>query len=68
MPEAYLARELELCYATVGAVVNAAAGRGLSADGIRMGEVQGVLGPLMLQVRQLLEQLVTNDAAGLCKS
>jgi 5'-deoxy-5'-methylthioadenosine phosphorylase len=66
MPEAYLARELELCYATVGAVVNYAAGRGLSADGIHMEEIQSVLGEVMLQVRHLLEQLVTNDAAGLC--
>jgi 5'-methylthioadenosine phosphorylase len=66
MPEAYLARELELCYAAVGAVVNHAAGRGLSADGIQMGEIQAVLGEVMLQVRHLLEQLVTNDAAGLC--
>jgi 5'-deoxy-5'-methylthioadenosine phosphorylase len=67
MPEAYLARELELCYAAVGVVVNHAAGRGLSVDGIRMGEIQSVLGEVMLQVRHLLEQLATNDAAGLCK-
>lgn len=66
MPEAYLARELELCYAAVGAVVNHAAGRGLSADGIQMEEVQPLLGEVMLQVRHLLEQLVTNDANGLC--
>jgi 5'-deoxy-5'-methylthioadenosine phosphorylase len=66
MPEAYLARELELCYAAVGAVVNYAAGRGLSADGIQMEEIQSVLGEVMLQVRHLLEQLVTNDSAGLC--
>jgi 5'-deoxy-5'-methylthioadenosine phosphorylase len=65
MPEAYLARELELCYATVGAVVNYAAGRGLSADGIQMEEIQAVLGEVMLQVRHVLEQLVT-DAAGQC--
>ena len=66
MPEAYLARELARCYAAVGAVVNHAAGRGLSTDGIQMGEIQAVLGEVMLQVRHLLEQLVTNDAAGLC--
>ncbi len=66
MPEAYLARELALCYATVGAVVNHAAGRGLSAGGIHMGEIQAVLGEVMLQVRHLLEQLATDDAAGLC--
>jgi 5'-methylthioadenosine phosphorylase len=65
MPEAYLARELDLCYATVGAVVNYAAGRGLSADGIQMEEIQAVLGEVMLQVRHVLEQLVT-DGAGQC--
>lgn len=63
MPEAYLARELELCYAAVGAVVNYAAGRGLSADGIQMEEIQGVLGEVMAQVRHLLEQLVNDDAS-----
>jgi 5'-deoxy-5'-methylthioadenosine phosphorylase len=63
MPEAYLAREIGICYATVGAAVNYAAGRGLSADGIQMEEIQLVLGEVMLQVRHLLEQLVTNDAA-----
>jgi len=68
MPEAYLARELALCYAAVGAVVNHAAGRGLSTEGIHMGEIQAVLGEVMLQVRHLLEQLVTNDAAGQCAS
>jgi 5'-methylthioadenosine phosphorylase len=66
MPEAYLARELELCYAAVGAVVNHAAGRGLSVDGIQMGKIQPMLSEVMLQVRHLLEQLVTNDANGLC--
>jgi 5'-methylthioadenosine phosphorylase len=66
MPEAYLARELDLCYAAAGAVVNYAAGRGLSAGGVHMEEIQAVLGEVMLQVRHLLEQLVTNDAAGLC--
>jgi 5'-methylthioadenosine phosphorylase len=65
MPEAYLARELDLCYACVGAVLNHAAGRGPSADGIRMEEIQAVLGEVMQQVRHLLEQLVNNDAAGL---
>ncbi|MFN3543776.1 MAG: S-methyl-5'-thioinosine phosphorylase [Thiobacillus sp.] len=66
MPEAYLARELELCYAAVGAVVNYAAGRGLSADGIQMEEIQAVLGEVMQQVRHLLEQLVTDEASGAC--
>ena len=63
MPEAYLAREIELCYAAVGAVVNYAAGRGASAAGIQMEEIQSVLGEVMRQVRHLLEQLVTDEAA-----
>ena len=67
MPEAYLARELSLCYAAVGVVVNHAAGRGASTGGIQMEEIQAVLGEVMLQVRHLLEQLVTNDSAGLCQ-
>src|SRR5574340_694187 len=67
MPAAYLARELDLCYAAVGAVLNHAAGRGHSANGIRMDEIQPVLGEVMQQVRHLLERLVNNDAAGLCK-
>ncbi|MEQ1663546.1 MAG: S-methyl-5'-thioinosine phosphorylase [Thiobacillus sp.] len=62
MPEAYLARELELCYAAVGVVVNHAAGRGASSGGIHMEEIQGVLGEVMDQVRRLLEQLVTTDS------
>lgn len=63
MPEAYLARELELCYAAVGVVVNHAAGRGASSGGIHMDEIQNVLGEVMDQVRRLLEQLVTTDSA-----
>jgi 5'-methylthioadenosine phosphorylase len=66
MPEAYLARELDICYAAVGAVVNYAAGRGLSEDGIQMDEILSVLGEVMLQVRHLIEQLVTDDAGAQC--
>lgn len=68
MPEAYLARELELCYAAVGAVVNEAAGRGRSAEGIQMGDVQAMLAEVMLQVRRLIEQLVTDDATAQSKA
>ena len=63
MPEAYLARELDLCYAAVGVVVNSAAGRGLSADGIQMNEIQAVLGEVMEQVRRMLERLVVKDGS-----
>ena len=63
MPEAYLARELELSYAAVGVVVNYAAGRGSSAQGIHMESIQAILGEVMEQVRHLLEQLVDQGAA-----
>jgi 5'-methylthioadenosine phosphorylase len=66
MPEAYLARELELCYAAVGAVLNHAAGRGQSANGIQVKGIQTVLGEVMQQVRHLLEQLANDAAAGQC--
>jgi 5'-deoxy-5'-methylthioadenosine phosphorylase len=64
MPEAYLARELELSYAAVGVVVNYAAGRGLSIEGIHMESIQAVLGEVMEQVRHLLEKLVDQGADG----
>lgn len=63
MPEAYLARELELSYAAVGVVVNYAAGRGSSVEGIHMETIQSVLGEVMAQVRHLLEALVDQGAA-----
>ncbi len=66
MPEAYLARELELCYAAVSVVVNYAAGRGLSANGIQMEEIQAVLSELMMQVRHLLEELVNQQGGDFC--
>ena len=42
--------------------MNWAAGRGASAQGIQMEDIQAVLGEVMLQVRRLLEQLVTDEA------
>jgi 5'-methylthioadenosine phosphorylase len=58
MPEAYLARELDICYAAIGVVVNDAAGRGASRQGIRDEDIQRVLGDLMSRVRAVLEELV----------
>jgi 5'-methylthioinosine phosphorylase len=56
MPEAALARELELCYATCALVVNKAAGRG---DGpITMEEIEQTVSKGMQQVRTLLEHIV----------
>lgn len=58
MPEAYLAREIEICYAAIGVVVNDAAGRGASKKGIREEDIQRGLDNLMNRVRTLLEELV----------
>jgi 5'-methylthioinosine phosphorylase len=61
MPEASLARELGLDYATIAVVVNHAAGRGSSRDGIRLETVAAVTRPAMVCVRNILECLVESD-------
>jgi 5'-methylthioadenosine phosphorylase len=61
MPEAALARELGLCYATVAVVVNYAAGRGDSADAIHLEQINAVIKTTMVKVRTLLEKLMEGD-------
>lgn len=61
MPEAALAKELGLCYATIAVVANYAAGRGTSAHVIRLEDVQAVLEKAMINVRNILEQVVELD-------
>ncbi len=56
MPEAVLARELELCYASVALVVNRAAGRGNGI--ITMEEIEQNINSGMVQVRKLLEHTI----------
>jgi 5'-methylthioinosine phosphorylase len=56
MPEAALARELELCYATCAVVVNKAAGRG--SGPITMQEIEQSVTEGMEKVRMLLENVV----------
>ena len=56
MPEAALARELELCYATCALVVNKAAGRGTGP--ITMHEIEQTVTQGMEKVRMLLENVV----------
>lgn len=56
MPEAVLARELELCYASVSLVVNRAAGRGEGE--ITMTEIEQNLKRGMMDVRKLLEHAI----------
>jgi 5'-deoxy-5'-methylthioadenosine phosphorylase len=57
MPEAALARELELCYASCAVVANWAAGRG--GPHIAMEEIEQNLKSGMDKVRALLEHVVT---------
>ena len=56
MPEAGLARELELCYASISVVVNPAAG--MSKDTISLKEIEKNLEAGMANVRTLLEQTI----------
>ncbi len=58
MPEAALARELDLSYATLAVVANYAAGRAGSSDGIAMNEIAAVLHRAMARTRKILEQMV----------
>ncbi len=62
MPEAILARELELEYATIAAVVNDASGRRGSKDGVRREAVAEVMPAIMEKVRSLLESVVECNA------
>ncbi len=63
MPEAGLARELGLCYATIGVVVNYAAGRGDSAHGINLAEINAVSREALTRVHKILDCLVTLDGS-----
>ena len=58
MPEAALAREIGLHYATITIVVNHAAGRGNSRAGIRMDDIDVVLKEGMGRVLRLIELVV----------
>ena len=60
MPEAALAKEVGLCYATIAVVANYAAGRGTSVQGINLKEVHAVLEKAMVTVRRILEHVVEN--------
>lgn len=58
MPEAGLARELELAYATIAVVANYAAGRAASSEGIRMDEINATLQTALGKVRRIIDELV----------
>jgi len=57
MPEAVLARELELPYAAINVVANFAAGRETSAQGVHFESIEQVLQEAMLRVRNVLARL-----------
>ena len=59
MPETALAMELELNYAIIAVVVNYAAGRGDSKQGINMEQVNAAASAAMERVRSILECLVS---------
>lgn len=61
MPEAALAREIGLEYATIAVVANFAAGRGTSIKAISLEQAHGVLEQAMGRVRNILEHLVELD-------
>lgn len=58
MPEAVLARELELQYATIAVVVNHAAGKGESAKAILFADIETTLQRTVARARRVLEELV----------
>lgn len=62
MPETALAMELGLSYAAIAVVVNQAAGRGDSRQGIHMEQVNGVAAAAMERVRAILECVVSCES------
>ena len=58
MPEAALARELELDYACLSVVVNPAAGKGDSAKAITLDQLARVMDGAMARVQRILEAFV----------
>ncbi|MFL9610006.1 S-methyl-5'-thioinosine phosphorylase [Methylobacillus sp. Pita2] len=62
MPEAALARELDLHYAAICPVANHAAGRGSSVNGIQYENMGDVLNATMQRVRNLIERVVVGHA------
>jgi 5'-methylthioadenosine phosphorylase len=59
MPETVLARELGLQYAAIAVVVNHAAGRADSSQGIHLESIDVVLRDSMARVRSVIEKLVS---------
>ncbi len=62
-PEAALARELDLSYATLALSMNHAAGRGTSSDGIKLEDAEAILKVGMEKIRTLLAKAVELHSA-----
>ena len=62
MPEAALARELKLAYATLTVVVNPAAGRGSSARSVSLEDIGRVIEESMAKVRLIVAKVVEQHA------
>ena len=56
MPEAGLAREVSLDYATIAVVANCAAGRGDSARAVPLDKIGEILDQAMVRVRRIIEK------------
>ena len=63
MPEAALAREVELEYAALCVVVNHAAGRGSSAERIELGELDAMMATTVTRAVCVLQSAIGNAAA-----
>ena len=61
MPEAALAREIGLCYAAIVVVVNHAAGRGTSTQGIRLQDAEAIAKRSMARVLRILDRLAVSN-------
>jgi 5'-methylthioadenosine phosphorylase len=61
MPEAALARELQIEYAMLSVVVNAAAGRGESARRVALDDIPRIIDEAMEKVRRIVAQMVERD-------
>ncbi len=63
MPEATLAREIEVGYAAIAVVVNHAAGRGASVRGVPLQKIEEVLKDAVGRVRKIIEALTERATA-----
>ena len=61
MPEAALAKELKMCYATIAVVANYAAGKGSSKREVNFENLEAAMQQSLDRVKAILEKLVDND-------